>query len=311
NNLNDLKAGSSAEDLAEAQANVDKAQRKLDELKAGPTESELTEAQANVTKAEASLQKLREPATESDVASAEADVVQAQVALDDARHDLEGATLKAPFDGMVADVKAVVGSVAKENDEAVAITDDASMHLDIELSETDIARVKVGQAASITFDAIEGKTMTGTVTSVAPSATSGGDVVTYLVQVQFNPDALAVRVGMSANATILVESRQGVIQVPNRAIKSQGPFKTVQVLYGKDQKPVTVQVQTGATNGQMTEIVSCRETNNQCLRAGDQVALNVPTGSGSQEGPGGMVRFEGGAMPIGVPGDKVFVKPAP
>ncbi|HYP41801.1 MAG TPA: secretion protein HylD, partial [Chloroflexia bacterium] len=69
-----------------------------------------------------------------------------------------------------------------------------------------------------------GKTITGTVTSVAPSATSGGDVVTYLVQVQFDPGALAVRVGMSANATILVESPQGVIQVPNRAIKSQGPF---------------------------------------------------------------------------------------
>ncbi|HYP41802.1 MAG TPA: hypothetical protein VEX13_15705 [Chloroflexia bacterium] len=85
----------------------------------------------------------------------------------------------------------------------------------------------------------------------------------------------------------------------------------MQVLYGKDQKPVTVQVQTGATNGQMTEIVSCRETNNQCLRPGDQVALNIPTGSSSQEGPGGIVKFEGGAMPIGGPGDRVFVKPAP
>ena len=49
----------------------------------------------------------------------------------------------------------------------------------------------------------------------------------------FNPGDLGVKVGMSADASIRVERRENVIQVPNRALKSQGPYKTVQVLYGQ------------------------------------------------------------------------------
>ena len=99
--------------------------------------------------------------------------------------------------------------------------------------------------------------------------------MTYQVDVQFNPGDLAVKTGMSANATITVESHQGVIQVPTRAIKTQGRNKTVEVLYGTNLTPVTINVTTGASNSQMTEITGCVDTNNQCLRAGDRVAVTV------------------------------------
>ncbi|HEX2510691.1 MAG TPA: hypothetical protein VHK66_09250, partial [Microvirga sp.] len=137
----------------------------------------------------------------------------------------------------------------------------------------------------------------GTVTSISPVATSGQDVVTYKVSVEFEPGDLAVKVGMSANASILVERREGVLMVPNRALQTAGMAKTLQVLYGEDQTPVTVSVATGATNGQMTEIVGCLDTSSQCLREGDMVAMSMPTSTGnSAAGPGGgMVIFEGPA----------------
>jgi multidrug efflux pump subunit AcrA (membrane-fusion protein) len=149
---------------------------------------------------------------------------------------------------------------------------------------------------------------------VSPVANSGSDAVTYSVKVSFNPGTLSVKVGMSANATIRVERKENAVQVPNRAIKQQGPFKTVQVLYGEEETPVEVRVQTGATNGQMTEIVSCVDTGNQCLRAGDKVAMTMSTG-GSQQGGGQNTIFVGpgdGAMPFpGGGGQEVTVPLGP
>ncbi|MFL5731683.1 MAG: HlyD family efflux transporter periplasmic adaptor subunit [Chloroflexia bacterium] len=289
NKLAGLKAPPSASTLTEAQAGVDKARIKLASLKAGPTASDLAAARAKVASAESNLAKLKAPATEEDLASAQAAVVQAQVARDQAKFDLAGATLTAPFDGTVAEVPAIVGATATAGTKAVVLNDASGMHLDIELSESDVAKVQKGQPATLTFDAVPDKSITGTVTSIAPAASdSSSDVVTYLVQVAFNPGGLPVRVGMSADATVRVDRRDGVIQVPSRAIKSVGPFKTVQILYGKDKKPVTVQVQTGATNGQMTEILSCPEIKGQCLRQGDTVAVDISgTTNGNMAGPGG------------------------
>lgn len=288
NKLMELKAGSDASKVIDAQASVDKARNKLESLKAGATGAELASARAKVASAQANLAKLKAPATGEDIASAQAAVVQAQVGVDEAKLDLSHATLVAPFDGTVSSVAATVGAKAASGSEAVSLNDTSGLHLDIELSESDVAKVKSGQAATLTFDAIPDTTVTGTVRLVAPAATeSSSDVVTYLVQVEFNPGAVPVKVGMSTNATIRVERREGVIQVPSRAVKSVGPFKTVQVLYGTEKKPITIQVQTGATNGQMTEIMGCTETGGQCLRQGDMVALDLgDTGGTGTGGPG-------------------------
>jgi multidrug efflux pump subunit AcrA (membrane-fusion protein) len=191
-------------------------------------------------------------------------------------------------------------------DAALSLYDPQGMHLDLEVSEADIEKVEIGQSATITIDAIPDAVITGTVTSVSPVATSGQDVVNYKVQVTFNPADLPVKVGMSANAAITVETRQNVMQVPNRAITTQGPLKTIQVLYTADGKetPITVRITTGLTDGAMTEITGCVDTNNQCLRAGDRVAMTLQTTTGSQQGfpRDGVVQFGVGPGPGTGPG---------
>jgi multidrug efflux pump subunit AcrA (membrane-fusion protein) len=130
-------------------------------------------------------------------------------------------------------------------------------------------------------------------------------VVTYQVDVQFDPAGLPVKTGMSAGAAITVESHQDVIQVPTRAIKTQGRNKSVEVLYGDNQTPISVYVTTGASNSRMTEITSCVETGSQCLRDGDRVAVTIPTSTttgnnaGGLQFPGGGGAFPGGGGQFG------------
>jgi hypothetical protein len=106
---------------------------------------------------------------------------------------------------------------------------------------------------------------------------------------------------MSATANIIVESHAGVIQVPTRAITTQGRNKEVTVLYGADKTPVTVGVLTGASAGSMTEITSCVDTGNQCLRAGDEVQVVISastTTNGTNQGFPTTGAFPGGGFVI-------------
>ncbi|HET9493405.1 MAG TPA: HlyD family efflux transporter periplasmic adaptor subunit, partial [Chloroflexia bacterium] len=310
--LDELRAGATPDKVAEAQTAVDKAQNKLNDLRSGPSRADVAEAEAALAQKQAALQEVQQPASAADVAAAEEEVLSAQKSLDEARRDLEKTTLTAPFSGTVSSVSAEANGQAAAGDTAVSIFDPRGMHLELEVSESDVEQVQVGQEAAITIDALPDQTITGMVTSVSPVATSGQDVVTYRVSVQFDPGDLAVKVGMSANASILVERREGVIMVPNRALQTVGAAKSLQVLYGEDKTPVDVLVKTGATNGQMTEIVGCLDTSSQCLREGDMVAMNMPTSTGnSTSGPGGnMVIFEGpvGGRQVGGPGGGPIIR---
>ena len=80
--LDALKAGPTAEELAAAQAKVDQAQAGLDRLKAGGTQSEVATAQAEVDKAQAALDKLRAGPSAEDVRVAEEALAEARANLD-------------------------------------------------------------------------------------------------------------------------------------------------------------------------------------------------------------------------------------
>jgi multidrug efflux pump subunit AcrA (membrane-fusion protein) len=131
------------------------------------------------------------------------------------------------------------------------------------------------------------------------------NVVTYLVQVKFNPGATPVKLGMTANTDITVQQVKNVLLVPNRAIQTQGQNHSVQVIYSGSKLPINVAIQTGATNGTETEVVGCTDTGSQCLREGDELVLpattittRTTTGGGFGGRPGG--GFGGGGFGGGV-----------
>jgi HlyD family secretion protein len=261
----------SASDLAQAQASVTQAQASLTALQKGGTAASLASAQAQVTQAQASLDALTASGSDADIASAEAAVIQAQVAVDTARANLDQAVLTAPFAGVVSAVDVVSGSTISANTTAVTLVDQSKLHVDVSLSETDAAKVQAGQPVTLTFDALPDITLSGTVTSVAPVATEEQNVVTYAVQVEFDPGQAAVKVGMSATADIQIDKATGALLVPSRAIQASGEVKTVTVQQGD--VTVTVPVETGLVSDGKTQIVSSGGDGVAALKAGDVVVI--------------------------------------
>lgn len=290
--------------ITQAQAAVDQAQARLDTLRKGGAAGDISSAQAQVDQSRAALEELTAPSSSSDIAIAQAGVTDAQAKLDAAKRELEQTTLVAPADGTVAALGIEIGDTASAGSTAVTLINDNTLHVDLNVSETDISQVEVGQTAQITFDALEDVTATGTVESVAPIANEGQNTVSYRVRVSFERGEAPIKVGMTANARIEVEKHTGAIQVPTRAITTRGPSKTIDVYTGNGEETATVQVETGATDGSMTEIVSCTEIGKQCLREGDRVAMKLTGAAGVQgTSSGDMITVfqagQGGPAPSG------------
>jgi hypothetical protein len=137
-----------------------------------------------------------------------------------------------------------------------------------------------------------GATATGSVTSVSQVASTSSGVAGYPVVVTFNADASSFYVGGTVTAAISTNAKSGVVQVPTRALSTQGGKTVVTVANdGKlDGKTHTVVVSTGETAGGQTEIVSG-------LQPGQQVVVTFPgafgagatgrTGTGGAGGAGG------------------------
>lgn len=280
-NLQKLRAGGTPDTIAQAQAQLDQARGNLAQLTAPATEADIAQAQAQVDTSKANLEKLSAPAADPDIVTAEAAVTQAEAQLEAAQLTLDHATLVAPYDGVVGAVSIVPGGIVDASTAAVTLDDRSTLHIDLSMSESDVARVEVGQPVTLSFDALPEATVEGTVAAIAPTSTVTQDVVTYLVQVKFDPGTspgtLRVKLGMTASAQVTVQKLAGVILVPSRAIQTQGRNRTVQVVYGNNELPVSVAVQVGASNGTLTEILSCVDTNSMCLKEGDKLMLSTTT----------------------------------
>jgi HlyD family secretion protein len=267
---------------------VKTAQDNLNTLLASPTAADLSAAQSQLAQAQDNLAKLTQGPTDQALAIAQAGVDQANNALQQAELQLQQAQLVAPFDGTVTDVSITPGQTAGASTNAIGLADMNHLVIDGQLDEIDVPKVKIGQSAQITLDALPGQTLTGKVTEVAPAGAVQQGVVNYPVTVSLvNPDP-AVKPGMTASVNIVVAERQNVLEVPNRAIhfQCQRAFVTVLVKGQLIQTPV----QTGLSNDTMTEITSG-------LKEGDEVVVNGTTTTQPRGVPGG--GFGGGFGGIG------------
>jgi multidrug efflux pump subunit AcrA (membrane-fusion protein) len=161
-----------------------------------------------------------------DVASAQLAITKAQNALTDAQNNYENYVVRAPFGGTIANV-----AVQKYDQASVAVATliTSEQYATLSLNETDAAKVKVGQAATLTFDAIDGLTINGTVAEVNSVGTVTQSVVTYTMKIGFDTQDSRILPGMTVNATIITASKDSAIVVPNSAIKSNATGSYVQV----------------------------------------------------------------------------------
>ena len=255
--------------------------------------------------------------------------VQAKASYDSARRSLDGTELKAPFSGTIVAVNGSVGgsssgssgsssssggssgsgtgstggsggssssgsssgssSTSSSGTGFITIADTGKLQIKGEFTETDVAKVKKGQQASATFDAMQGTRATGKVTGIDQTSTTSNNVVQYGVTVTLTDPPEGLRIGATATVQVTTASAQNVLYVPAAAVRTAGGQSTVTVLSGG--KQVAKQVRIGVQGDQGTEIKSG-------LNEGDQVVIAATGGTTGGTGfPTG--RFPGGGGGLG------------
>jgi len=303
----DLDQRTEATALKSAQADYQSALASYTAKAAAPKPGDVQAAQAGVnsataslTAAQARLAQLQAGAAEADLAQQQESVRPRELALQGAQNDLDNATLRAPFTGTVVSVGANEGDQVSAATAVVTLLDPSLIRVDATLDESGVARVKAGQQAIVTFDAIQGQQFTGQVASVTPSGTSSNGVVTFPVTVVFDPRGVSIPSGLTATVRVVVERKENALTVPSRAIKRSGRDTTVDVLQpdgSLESRPVQVGI-TGENN--QVEILSG-------LNEGDKVAIPASgqrTGTtASASGTSGTfgTGVLGGSAPVGAP----------
>ncbi len=200
--------------LAEAQLTYDRARTNF-EQKIIPA-AELDRARSNLD------------STRANVSAIEQRIQQARANLTAARDTLSKTTMVAPMAGIVTALPveegevAVIGTMNNPGTILLTIADMSVVEAVMEVDETDIPSVAVGQRATVTIDAYPNKTFSGVVTEVgsSPMARAGGqgDAINFEVKIQIENPPPGVRPGFSASADIITGTRTNVVGIPIQAL---------------------------------------------------------------------------------------------
>ena len=284
----------------------------LARIKVTQTErQQLASAQANLTAAQANLDTVESAsnATDVEITQAEASVESAKLAVYQARDQITGTVLRAPMTGTVMSVSGSAGDTVEAgtsttvtpsaSSSSSSSSDSSSGSAFVELSdlrhlvvsayfsETDTAKIKVGDPTTVTLDALPDASISGKVTHIDTVATTVNNVVDFGLTVTLSDPPKAIRTGQTANVAVTVAKVDDALYVASAAVQTAGGTTTVTVL--RDGRQVSTAVTIGVQGDQTTQITSG-------LAAGDQVVIPSATSSGSGGFPAGsnFPRFGGG-----------------
>jgi HlyD family secretion protein len=190
--------------------------------------------QALADKAQAALNDAKNPPREVDIASYRA-------ALEQAIANRDKAIMKAPIDGIITLINKKVGETVNSADDLLKLLS-PHYQIEVDISETDIAKVKLGDTAVVTLDAFgDDVKFSGKVFNIDPGATVIQDVVYYKVKISLDDTDKAIKPGMTANVVIKTAELSNVLIIPSRAVRSNGG-KNVRILENGIEKLVEVKL---------------------------------------------------------------------
>ncbi|MCW2748189.1 MAG: hypothetical protein JWP10_1331 [Nocardioidaceae bacterium] len=254
-------------------------------------------ALANYASVKSATKKAKTVEKNAQRSSAWAQVVSARLARTEAENAVSGLTLHAPASGTIIAVNGSVGesttSTSSSSDSSSASTSTAFVTIANlkkyvvtgTFSETDVAKIKEGEEATIAFNSLPNDTYAGKVKAIDLSASTTDGVTTYGVTVSVADPPESLRQGATATITVTTGSATNVVAVPTSSVTTANGASTVKLVTGG--KSVTTTVEIGVEGDTYTEITSG-------LSAGDKVALGA-TSSSSSNGSG----FPGGGFPGG------------
>ncbi|MBP9757151.1 MAG: efflux RND transporter periplasmic adaptor subunit [Candidatus Pacebacteria bacterium] len=240
-------------------------------------------ATRSIAEKQQSLVDVQDGADTLDIRSAELTVQQRENAVADAQAALADYTIRAPFGGTVATVAATRGQRVSNGGAIATIVTDRQIAT-LSLNEVDATKIALGDKATLTFDAVEDLSQTGTVDEIDTVGTVTQGVVSYSVKISFDSQDPRIKPGMTVNASIQTDVKTDVLSVPSSAVKTQNGESYVlmftpplQIADGMQAtasgvEPERVPVTTGITDDTNIEIVSG-------LSEGQQVVTRTVTGA--------------------------------
>lgn len=206
--------------------------------------------------AEAQLNKTRASARVEDITVARAQIRQAQISVELIDNQIKNNKILAPFDGIIIETNFKVGELASAANPAIKMMAKDGYEIEIDVSETDVAKVRVDNPAVITFDAFgDSLKFTGKVTSIDPAQTVIQGVIYYRVKIDFEAKDVEIKPGMTATADITTAKREGVINIPYRAVIDKDDKKIVRILKNGEPEEKEVKIGLNGDGGQV-EILS-------------------------------------------------------
>ncbi|GIW38583.1 MAG: hypothetical protein KatS3mg075_064 [Meiothermus sp.] len=194
---------------------------------------------------------------------------------------------------MVSEVNAQVGSIgvgATVNNSTALLTliDDSSVNLPVQIDESEIAKVRVGQKVEVTLDAFSNETFEGVVTAISPSARIQQNIAVFYVTVNVPNPERKLRPGMTAEGEIIAEEIPEALTIPKRAVQTVRNRAYVDVLQPDGSKE-TVRVVLGPDDGVNQVVLEGLEPRQSCGAAQPGTAAT----SNNSSGQGGL------RLPIG------------
>jgi len=206
---------------------------------------------------------------------AEASLEEATAALDVARIERSYSTIRAPIQGVVASVSTQEGETVAASFASptfVTIIDLDRLEVWAYVDETDIGRIEIGQRASFTVDTYPDAELRGTVCAIQPAAEVRDNVVNYIARIEIDDDlGRTLRPEMTTTVEVELDTREGVLAIPNGAIRRENGRKFVYLVEGpvEDRLPRRRSIETGWRTATHTEIL-------EGLDEGQRVLLTDP-----------------------------------
>ena len=283
--------------LTQAQANLGVAKAQLDNATAQLKRSQALYQTQSITQAGYDSAQLAG-------ATAQAAVVNAQASLQTAKDAMEDTHLGAPITGTVLELDAVLGTVISSptNDVGGGTVILKMANLDtVQVSalvdETDVGKVQAGMPVTITVDAFPNRTFDGSVLKIEPQAQVTQNVTMFPVQVDIPNAGHVLKPGMNTEVEIHIGQRQGVLAVPNAALRTPRDVASAARVLGLDVLAVERQLASPDGNGgNATPLAGADTTDGSKLHAAEP-----KPGRATFKTPGGRVI----TLPPGVTADQV------
>jgi HlyD family secretion protein len=206
-----------------------------------------------------------------EIAAAEANVQALQNTIDQSR-------IVAPFAGTVTEVISVSGEYVSAGDQALRIDNLDHLMVDVYVSEVDINKVEIGQAASLVFDALPNQEYSGFVESISSAGNDESGVVEFRVSVVIEDADEAVKPGFTTVVSIITSEVDDALLIPTQAIQTQNGVPVV-MRVNADGSTIAVPVELGAVSDLNTQVLSGD------ISVGDKLAVSVNTAEKNEFNP--------------------------